>query len=142
MVNNTIDCVLCLNVDRTSDHLPLPHVFERSAVSVLSSLGASIGLYNGHTARLTKDMKVLGQTHLTAVPRILNRIYDTLMDTVNRGSRIKKAIFWGMRYWKHWWIKCGYSGSWVADKLVFNKIAQQTGRLINQWVIGGAAMDP
>jgi long-chain acyl-CoA synthetase len=145
MVNNSLDCVLCLNVDRTSVHLcylPLPHVFERSSVSVLSYVGGSIALYSGHISRLTEDMKVLRPTHLTAVPRVLNRIYDTVMDTVNRGNRVKKTIFWGMWYWKRWWIKHGYSGSWIADKLVFDKIAEQSGGLINQWVIGGAAMDP
>jgi long-chain acyl-CoA synthetase len=144
MVNNSLDCVVSLNIGpRTAylSYLPLPHVFERSAISVVTFVGGRVGMYSGAIHRMMEDMKILRPTVLCAVPRVLCRIYDTVMETVNKSSTITKGIFWGMWYWKRWWVRRG-SDSSLANLLVFNKILQQVGGRINQWIIGGAAMDP
>jgi long-chain acyl-CoA synthetase len=144
MVNNSLDCVICLNVAPRSvylSYLPLPHVFERSAVSVVAFVGGRIGMYSGAIHRMMDDMKILRPTILCAVPRVLCRIYDTVMETVNKSSTLKRGIFWGMWYWKRWWVRRGFDSS-LANFLVFNKILQQVGGRINEWIIGGAAMDP
>jgi long-chain acyl-CoA synthetase len=144
MVSNSLDVTIAISVDKSAVHLsylPLPHVFERSAVSVLTFVGGRMGIFSGSVARLTEDMQVLRPTLLCAVPRVLNRVYDTVMAKMSAAGALSRGLFWGLWYWKRFWMQQG-SGSWLADTLVFNKIMAQTGGRINEWVIGGAALDP
>jgi long-chain acyl-CoA synthetase len=141
---NTLDAVISLNVNEHERHLsylPLAHVFERSAVSALILVGGKMGFLSGTIAHLTTDMQLLKPTLLCAVPRVINRIYDAVMDTVGRASLLKRSVFWGMWYWKRFWLNRG-SESPAADAVVFNAIKAKTGGSLKQFIIGGAALDP
>jgi long-chain acyl-CoA synthetase len=63
------------------------------------------------------------------------------MEKVRQSSFASRSLFWGLWYWKRFWLRRG-SAAPIADKLVFGKIQAQTGGRINEWVIGGAALDP
>lgn len=46
-------------------------------------VGGSVGFYNGNIKFLFEDMRVLKPTIMPSVPRLLNRIYEKEMETVN-----------------------------------------------------------
>jgi long-chain acyl-CoA synthetase len=143
MVSNTLNHVLCLNVDITSVHLsylPLPHVFERSAIAVCSYVGARLCPLTHSIPHLMEDMQLLHPTHMTTVPRVVTRVYDNVMDTLRKSSFLTRATFWGFWYWKRFWIERG-STSHLADRLVFHRVNEQLGGKMTMIVCGGAAMD-
>lgn len=143
-VSNSINCKTELKISEKSRHLsylPLPHVFERVAISTIMFSGGSIGVFSGSIPRLTEDMQVLKPTHLTAVPRVINRIYDNVMKKLHDSSIIKQGMFWGCWYWKRFWLKKGEKTPFV-DRLVFNSINAQMGGCVSLFLIGGAALNP
>ncbi|KAK8845921.1 hypothetical protein M9Y10_020855 [Tritrichomonas musculus] len=143
-VSNTINCKTQLGITQNSRHLsylPLPHVFERVAISTILFAGGSIGVFSGSIPRLTEDMQILQPTHLTAVPRVINRIYDNIMNKLHSSSYIKQGIFWGCWYWKRFWLKRNEKTPFV-DRLVFDSINKQLGGKVGLFLIGGAALNP
>jgi long-chain acyl-CoA synthetase len=88
-----------------------------------------------------EDLQILRPTFLPAVPRVLNRIFDTVMDTVRKGSALKKGVFWGLWYWKRFCLQHGGQSA-LADRMVFDALNSKTGGRIKQFIVGGAAMDP
>ena len=142
--SNTLNCKLGLNFSEKTHHLsylPLAHVFERIGISVTMCVGGCIGVFSGSIPRLTEDMQVHHPTHLSAVPRVIERVYDNIMNKVNSSPKPKQWIFWGCWYWKRYWLRRGYTTP-LADKLVFDSINSQIGGQIKQFIVGGAAMDP
>ncbi|KAH0790644.1 AMP-binding enzyme family protein [Histomonas meleagridis] len=142
--SNTLDCYLSLHFQDVETHhlsyLPLPHVFERIGISITSFVGGRIGFFSGSIARLVEDMQILKPTHLSAVPRVINRIYDSVQQQL-QSSVVKKTLFYGLFYWKRFWLQRGYTTP-LADRLVFNNINKTVGGEIRQFIVGGAAMDP
>lgn len=142
--SNTLNCFYSLKFDENSRHLsylPLPHVFERIGISITSYVGGRIGFFSGSIAHLMDDMKALKPTHLSAVPRVICRISDTINETLKNSGSIKRGVFWGAWYWKRYWLKRGYTTP-LADSLVFNTINSKIGGCIKQFIVGGASMDP
>ena len=142
--SNTLNCFYSLKFDENSRHLsymPLAHVFERIGISITSYVGGRIGFFSGSIPKLMEDMQILKPTHLSAVPRVIARINDTIQATLEKSSKFKRTVFWGMYYWKRFWLKRGYTTP-LADSLVFNTIKAKTGGCIKQFIVGGAAMDP
>ncbi|XP_020611686.1 long-chain-fatty-acid--CoA ligase 1-like [Orbicella faveolata] len=72
--------------------LPLAHMYERINHLNLLLSGARIGYYSGDIKRLLEDCKELKPTIFSAVPRLLNRIYDKVMSGVSK-SKLKRWIF-------------------------------------------------
>jgi long-chain acyl-CoA synthetase len=59
-------------------------------------VGARVGFFRGDIRLLTDDIKELRPTLVPVVPRVLNRIYDKVMQEVNKSS-LKRALFdWGV----------------------------------------------
>jgi len=142
--NNTLNCFYGLDFredERHLSYLPLAHVFERIGISITSFVGGAIGFFSGSIPQLVNDIQVLKPTHLSAVPRVISRIYDKIKSTLETSSIIKRGIFWGMWYWKRMWIKEG-SNSSIANLLVFNTLKTMLGGNLRQFIVGGAAMDP
>jgi long-chain acyl-CoA synthetase len=53
--------------------------------------GGKIGFYSGDIKKLNEDMKALKPTCAVVVPRLLNRIYDSVTGKV-KGSWLKESI--------------------------------------------------
>jgi long-chain acyl-CoA synthetase len=142
-VNNLLNCYDSIAPHKDSRHLsylPLAHVFERSGVSTMAHAGGMVGFYSGQIPRLMEDMQILKPTHLCAVPRVLSRIYDQVMTELATSNSIKRAVFWTAWYWKRFWKRRGYEAA-LSDLLVFRQIIAKTGGCLDQFVIGGAALD-
>lgn len=108
-------------------YLPLAHSYERFVEISLYLVGGSIGFFSGDVKKLMDDIKVLRPTIFPSVPRLLNRMYDKILEKVNASS-IKKLIFNMALTAKSNELKRGIvrnDSFW--DKLVFRDIQQSLG---------------
>ena len=137
---------------RALSFLPLTHIFERMAGQFLMfEIGASI-YYAESVNTLADDMLVVQPTVLASVPRIYEKIYGKIYDTMSAASFVKRMIF-------HFAMQAGHRVSadlmankiptgWngftyrLAQKLVFHKIAGRMGGRIRVAVSGGAPLGP
>lgn len=71
--------------------LPLAHMFERVCEATVYINGGRVGFYQGDIKLLVDDMKTLHPTISPTVPRVLNRIYDKVQQTIS-GSLTKKFL--------------------------------------------------
>lgn len=127
--------------------LPLCHVYERSMNYHFQYKGMAI-YYVGSLAHIMSAMKEVKPHMFNTVPRLLERIYDGIINKGKELSGIKKIIFF-------WAVKLGRNFdytkkmSWyfrqkqkLADKLIYSKWREVMGGNIKIIVSGGAALQP
>ena len=79
--------------DKTLSFLPLGHLMEHMLFAVNVVFGVQIGYYSGNNNKLAEDAQELKPTIFCAVPRIYERIYQTIMDNINKKGIIYKKLF-------------------------------------------------
>jgi long-chain acyl-CoA synthetase len=127
--------------DLLISYLPLAHILQRLAECLFFSLGASIGYYQGNVLKLVEDIGVLKPTVMTAVPRVLERIYDKIIAGVNEKSGLQKSLFnRALRVKKTAKSKNGNAKLW--DALVFRKTKNLLGGNMRAILSGGAPLRP
>lgn len=149
LVSNVLSCAPLLPVDyhhRAISFLPLNHVFERMLSYLYMSCGVSI--------YFAEDMDKIGenireiQPHIfTTVPRLLEKVYDRIINKGRALSGLKKTIFFravklaqqyeleGKSWWYHQQLK-------MLDQPVFKKWREALGGNVKAIVSGGAALSP
>ena len=136
--------------ERALSFLPLTHVLERMAGHFLwFHAGASI-YYAESVATVAADMLEVRPTLMASVPRIYEKIFAKIYDTVSAGGILKRLIF-------HWAMLAGrqavpylmkgeeppsWKGLWyrTAKAVVFEKIRQRTGGRMKIAISGGAPL--
>jgi long-chain acyl-CoA synthetase len=136
--------------ERALSFLPLTHIFERMAGHFLMfHMGASI-YYSESVATVAADLVEVKPTAMASVPRIYEKIFAKIYETVASGSPVKRLIFhWAMLAgrqalpyilkgeeppsWKGLWYK-------TARMVVFEKIRQRTGGQLRFAISGGAPL--
>ena len=135
--------------ERALSFLPLPHIFERMASFFWIHIGAAI-YYAENVNTVAANLLEVRPTVMASVPRIYEKIYAKIYDTVASGSLIKRLIF-------HWAMQAGrqalpfllrgqeppsWKGAWylAARRVVFEKIRQRTGGRLRVAVSGGAPL--
>ena len=133
--------------DRTLTWLPLSHVFGRCESMFCLLIGWEM-VFAEEIDKLINNLAEARPTVLLAVPRIFEKIYAKIMEQVNAGSFLKKAIFnWAntalTRY--HEKLAKDLSPSAIeilqaklAYNLVFKKIYDRFGGRIRYFISGGA----
>jgi long-chain acyl-CoA synthetase len=140
-----------LNADsRTLSILPWAHSFGQTAeLYTMIQLGGSIGFMEKPTT-IVSDMAQVRPTFLIAVPRVFNKIYDTLWSKMNEMGGFKKSLFvMGVESAKkrRELAKQGQSDFMtnlkfkIADQLVFHKIRDMFGGRMLGSMTGSAAMN-
>lgn len=140
--SNTLNCYYSLDFKPTERHLsylPLAHVFERIGFSITSFVGGAIGFYSGNIRLISEDLLALKPTHLSAVPRVITRLYEQILANVGKLNPILQKVFWGAYYWKRFWLSRGYQ-SYLSD-LLLSSVNKKLGGCIRQFIVGGASMD-
>jgi long-chain acyl-CoA synthetase len=66
--------------DVSISYLPYAHLFEQCVFVYSLFRGFSHGYYSGNPAKVPEDLMVLKPTFFVTVPRILNRIYQKIME--------------------------------------------------------------
>ena len=135
-----------LPVDSSSNglsFLPLCHVYERMITYLYQISGVS--LYYAESIETIKDNIVETKPHVfTAVPRLLEKVYDGILKGGTEAGGLKAKIFtWAIgltntyEYGKHPSFQRK-----LADKLVYSKIREKLGGNVQAIASGGAALQP
>ncbi|OIW01939.1 hypothetical protein TanjilG_25095 [Lupinus angustifolius] len=135
-------------------YLPLAHVFEMAAESVMLAAGVAIGYGSPLTLTDTSskikkgtkgDATVLKPTLLTAVPAILDRIRDGVLKKIEEKGGIVKNIF-QIAYKRRLaavegsWLGAWGLEKWVWDAIVFKNVRTLLGGHIRFMLCGGAPL--
>lgn len=135
-------------------YLPLAHVFELAAESVMLASGVAIGYGSALTMtdasnkikKGTKgDVSVLKPTLMISVPAILDRIRDAVFKKVAEKGGITKKLF-DVAYKRNLGaIEGSWSGSWaperlIWDSIIFKPIRSMLGGHIRFILCGGAPL--
>lgn len=136
--------------DRTVSLLPWAHCYGLGELHTFTAVGGSLGFLQS-TQTIVEDMAKIKPTFLIAVPRVFNKVYDTIVTKVNDAGGFKKTLFdAGVRAAKErrQLAEQGKS-SFKADltfniinRLVFQKIRDLFGGRLRGAVTGSAAMNP
>jgi long-chain acyl-CoA synthetase len=136
--------------DRSLSILPWAHAYGLGELHTFTGHGASMGFMES-PATVVADMAKIRPTFLVAVPRIFNRVYDTIVTKVNDAGGLKKKLFdmgAGAARKKFLLAEEGKSDFMVnlkfkiVDKIVFSKIRELFGGRLHSTLTGSAAMNP
>lgn len=126
--------------------LPLCHAYERMLVYLYQFLGMSV-YYAESLATIADNIKEINPTMMSAVPRLLEKIYDKLYLSGKKLSFVQRNIYYwafhlatryqleGMSGWQKWQLK-------LADKLIYSKWRAAIGGNFDIVVSGGSAIQP
>ncbi|XP_031548889.1 long-chain-fatty-acid--CoA ligase 1-like [Actinia tenebrosa] len=121
-------------------YLPPEHMYERCTQVLMLSSGARIGFSRGKRETLMEDFQELKPTVFSAVPRLLNVIYDKVTAQVLR-SKLKKWIFDIAMHSKQQDLKRNIlRKNTIWDRLVFKKIQNLLGGNVRIITCGSAPL--
>lgn len=135
-------------------YLPLAHVFELAAETVMLASGSAIGYGSALTMTDTSnkikkgtkgDVSVLNPTLLISVPAILDRIRDAVFKKVGEKGGLTKKLF-DFAYNRNLAaIEGSWFGSWapermVWDNIIFKPIRAMLGGRVRFVLCGGAPL--
>ena len=132
---------------RAMSFLPICHIFERMILYLYQYYGVSV--YFGESIdKISDNIKEVRPTVMSAVPRLIEKVYDKIYSKGLELSGIKrKMFFWavdlGLRYEPN-----GANGFWyefqlkIARKLIFSKWREGLGGNLDLLVSGSAALQP
>jgi len=124
--------------------LPLCHVFERTVSYAYMAKGVSV-VYARDLETLSESLQEIKPHFFTTVPRLLEKVYEKIINKAKGESKIKQKIFfWALGLTEKYdydWKASGLLGiQWaIADKLVFSKIRARLGGRVKGIVTGAAA---
>jgi long-chain acyl-CoA synthetase len=123
--------------------LPLNHIFEKMCTYVYLLYGFSI-YYAESMDTIGPNMREAKPDIFTAVPRLLEKVFEKIMDEGQKLTGIKKKIFlWSVAIAEQFEIE--NKDAWyrfklsIADKLVYSKWRNAIGGNIKAIVIGSSA---
>jgi len=130
---------------QTVSYLPLAHIFERTAGHFLIFGSGGCVAYAENTETLKEDFGAVQPDTATSVPRVYEKIYDTIREQAGE-SPIKKRIF-------EWATDVGVAHQQaddpgpilrgkqsVADTLVFSTVREALGGNIDLLISGGGSL--
>ncbi len=125
--------------------LPLAHVFERTAGHFLMFASGVTVAYAESPDTVADDIGIVKPNAATSVPRVYERIYDSMQEQASESS-IKKRIFnWAVgiarqhnQMENHGSIhKMKYS---IANRLVYSNVKDQLGENLEIFISGGGSL--
>lgn len=129
---------------RSLSFLPLNHIFERMVTYLYLFRGTSI-YYAESLETIGENLKEVKPHMFTTVPRLLEKVYDKIMQKGNELTGTKKKLFfWAHSLAEKFEINKDL-GAWynfklaLANKLIFSKWREGLGNEIKCIVTGGAA---
>ena len=130
-------------IDRILSFLPLAHIMEQIMFTINITYGTQTGFYSGDTNRLIEDMRVLQPTYFSAVPRVYEKIYKSIMDNISsKGPFVKKLFDAALNIKIKNYEKYGKLTHLLFDSIFFNKIRNSFGGKLCWILSGGAGLRP
>jgi long-chain acyl-CoA synthetase len=114
--------------DTAISYLPYGHTFEQAIFVFSLFKGFSHGYYSGDPLKLLEDINVLKPTIFCTVPRILNRVYSKIHESIATKGKFTQWLFnRALESKKYYYEKDGNLKYGLYDFTVFNKIKAQFG---------------
>ena len=146
IVSATSACILQLGIyapnhtDTLFSFLPLAHTLERCCELAVFMAGGAVGFYSGNMKTIASDMKALKPTILPAVPRFLNRIYDSCVATANKTNWFRHIFNFALSNKTDELYKGIIRKDSVWDLLVFWFVRQKVGGNVRLMIVGSAPL--
>ena len=137
---------LKINNPRFLTWLPLSHSYEHTVQFVQISLGAKV-YYSPLIEKLLENIKIAKPHVLTAVPRFYNNLYNKMLNTAKKSSKIKKLLFFKtLKLGEKRFIGNQLSSiekiiNKILDILVRKKVINNFGGNLRAFVSGGGPLD-
>ncbi|MBM3269223.1 MAG: long-chain fatty acid--CoA ligase [Candidatus Sericytochromatia bacterium] len=135
--------------DTTLSFLPLSHVLERMAYYVAVLKGATIAFAES-LDKLTVNLTEVRPTYLACVPRVLEKIHDRVLQSLDEDNPWRKEIFLLAQDVGEFYHRTMEEYGRVpfptnvlydmADKVVFSKLREKLGGRIRFILVGGAPL--
>ncbi len=132
---------------RMMSFLPICHIFERTSIYFYLTLGSSI-YYAENIETIIENFQEVKPNYFTTVPRLLEKVYERIMERGRSLTGLKKAIFgWAVNLANHYKTD-GNNNSFynlrlmAATQLVFKKWHAALGGEVKGIVCGAAALQP
>jgi long-chain acyl-CoA synthetase len=132
---------------KTMSYLPICHILERFYLYLCQFYGVSI--YFGESIdKIGVNLKEIKPNLMTGVPRVLEKIYDSIYAKGLELSGIKRMLFFwaiglGLRFQPYgangWWYELQLK---IARKLIFSKWKAGVGGNLEFIACGSAALQP
>ncbi len=129
--------------DTVVSFLPFTHVFEHCAIYGYCILGIPVYILS-NPDRLPQTLETVKPAHFTTVPRLLEKIYQTIMTKVTRQKNISGFLArHAFRYIEHYQFNKRQSLLYyIYDIFIFSQIRKKLGGNIRGITSGGAALSP
>lgn len=144
-VRATLECLPIDSSHKALSFLPMCHIFERMVIYTYMAIGASI-YYAESLETIADDIKEVKPHFFTSVPRLLEKVYEKI---VNKGLDLsgfkRKLFFWALELGHNFDVR-GNNGFWynfklaIARKLIFSKWQEALGGNLIGIVTGAAAL--
>ncbi|WP_194767179.1 AMP-dependent synthetase/ligase [Tamlana sp. I1] len=127
--------------------LPICHIFERVLIYIYQHAGTSI-YYAESLDKIADNAKEINPNLMSVVPRLLEKVYDKIMEKGTELTGIKKALFFWAVGLGEIWEPYKQNGAWyelklsLANKLIFSKWREALGGELYTMVSGSAALQP
>ncbi len=151
IVSNAINCSTRLPLEPGDNlalsFLPVCHVYERMLIYLYQYNGVTI-YYAESIDKISDNLKEVKPDVMSAVPRLLEKVYDKIVAKGSELTGVKKKLFyWAVElgeeyepYGKNgWWFEFQLK---IARKLIFSKWQEALGGNIQAIVSGSAALQP
>ncbi len=135
-----------VGTSRALSFLPVCHVYERMLMYLYQYCGASI--YFCPIDQISEFAQEVKPNVMTAVPRLLEKVYDKIIAKGTALTGIKKKLFFwavaiGLKYEPYgqngWWYEQNLA---LARKLIFSKWKTALGGNLSVMASGSAALQP
>jgi long-chain acyl-CoA synthetase len=150
IASNAINCVERLPVDaqgKALSFLPLCHVYERMLIYLYMLTGVSV-YFAESMETIGDNLREVKPDVFTAVPRLLEKVYDKIVAKGAELNGIKKALFfWALSLGERY-MPYGQNGAWyefqlgIARRIIFSKWQAALGGNVKAVASGSAALQP
>jgi long-chain acyl-CoA synthetase len=146
-VNSASRFPIILGQSKALSFLPVCHIYERMLMYLYQYTGVSI-YFAESLDTISENLKEVQPEVMTAVPRLLEKVYDKI---IAKGADLtgikKKLFFWavetGLEYEPYgqngWWYEKKLG---IARKLIFSKWQEALGGNLKVIASGSAALQP
>lgn len=127
--------------------LPVCHIYERMILYLYQYVGVSI-YFAESIEKVSANIKEVSPDVITAVPRLLEKVYDAIIAKGTDLTGIKKKLFFWAVDVGHEFEPYGANGPWyglklwLVRKLIFSKWKAGLGGKLGLMVSGSAAIQP
>jgi long-chain acyl-CoA synthetase len=153
IASNVTTCVRLFRFvegDECLSFLPLSHIFERMFGHYSMFYAGVVINYAGSIDTVAADMQERRPTMMAAVPRLYEKIFSRVLDSVRASPAPRRHIFaWARRVGEEW-VERTLARAPIpptlamqrrlADVLVFSKLRARTGGRIRFFISGGAPL--